>query len=226
MKSRDSSAINRYDFITAMRGIAALCVVLQHMYERKLSFFHDFTSLYFQFGVFAVSLFFLISGFIIPVSLSASGSLLSFWIKRIFRIYPLYIFSYVLACVLVYVGWHSVVRQGVLDFFVSMTMLNKFLGVPMVLGVYWTLGFEMIFYLTTSLIFFLELRLSRAAISLVFMFFCLLVSLFVNGGHAVLMYFSCLFFGGAINEYYNKVISARYFFVVFLFFWLFCLFRL
>src|SRR5438128_3067363 len=83
----------RLDFLDGLRGFAALVVFLSHAIGRVSPAFHDFTYSRFDMGSFGVTVFFLCSGFIIPVSLERQGSLRSFWLRRIFRLYPLYWFS-------------------------------------------------------------------------------------------------------------------------------------
>ena len=97
--------------------------------------------------------FFLCSGFIIPASLERNGSLATFWVSRFFRLYPLYWLSLLAALGLALVGRHvqAGLRPG--DWLVNATMLQAFVGSPDAIGVYWTLAFEMIFYLSVSALF-------------------------------------------------------------------------
>jgi peptidoglycan/LPS O-acetylase OafA/YrhL len=37
--------------------------------------------------------FFLVSGYIVPASLERRGSVRGFWVSRVFRLYPLYLFA-------------------------------------------------------------------------------------------------------------------------------------
>jgi len=37
--------------------------------------------------------FFLVSGYIVPASLERKGSVGSFWVSRVYRLYPLYLFA-------------------------------------------------------------------------------------------------------------------------------------
>src|SRR5437762_8805346 len=90
----------RLTFLDALRGVAALAVVAQHLGERLWPAFGHVTTFYFQAGQFGVVLFFLCSGFVIPASLERYDSLASFWIGRVCRLFPLYWFSLVVAVVL------------------------------------------------------------------------------------------------------------------------------
>ncbi|EBV2370670.1 acyltransferase [Salmonella enterica] len=78
--------------IQILRGIAALFVVCFHfryavndIYAQK-----DIGNRLFEFGSFGVDLFFIISGFIMAMSARKNENLSEFFIKRFFRIYPLY----------------------------------------------------------------------------------------------------------------------------------------
>ena len=44
-------------------------------------------------GNYGVFVFFIISGFIVPASLERKGSVRTFWVSRLFRLYPLYLFA-------------------------------------------------------------------------------------------------------------------------------------
>ena len=81
-----------------LRGIAALLVVLYH-YRGELNSIYaqkGLGDLLFSNGYIGVDLFFMVSGFVIMLSTEKDKSSLSFAIKRIFRIYPVYIVCLIL----------------------------------------------------------------------------------------------------------------------------------
>ena len=92
---------------------------------------------------------FAISGFVIPCSLkpTAPRPLLSFVVSRTFRIYPAYWVSIAAA---ILVAAEPLSQRQIL---VNITMLQTFLRVPDVLGVYWTLAIELVFYGTCVFLF-------------------------------------------------------------------------
>src|SRR3954465_10022133 len=99
-------AAHRLQFLGAPRGIAAFAVILQHAGQPLSTGYSAFAFSMFDLGNFGVMLFFLCSGFIIPISLERQGSLRRFWIRRFFRLFPLYWFCIGVALVLGYlVGW-------------------------------------------------------------------------------------------------------------------------
>ena len=140
----------RLGFIDALRGISALAVLASHTAEHSLPGARQFIAEWFDLGHFGVILFFLCSGFVIPVSIERQRSLTIFWIKRICRLYPVYWFSIALAVVTGYAGssrtlgqfWQA--NQALI--LSNLTMLELFLGYPYIHGEYWTLTFEMLFY--------------------------------------------------------------------------------
>lgn len=132
-----------------VRGLAASLVVLQHSPIR-------FGKAHLSYGLAGVVAFFLVSGFIIPVSLQRYGSLLRFWVGRFLRIAPLYYFC---AAVVTYL---TVRRYGVQ--FTSHVHWGRYLvanallvqhafHVPFAVDVSWTLTYEVAFYVACSLLF-------------------------------------------------------------------------
>ncbi|HEX5501271.1 MAG TPA: acyltransferase family protein, partial [Thermomicrobiales bacterium] len=79
--SRESA---RLGFLDALRGVAVLAVVGVHLGERLFAGYGRVVESRFALGHFGVTLFFLCSGFIIPVSLERQGSLRRFWARRFF----------------------------------------------------------------------------------------------------------------------------------------------
>src|ERR1700744_557017 len=80
--------------------MAALLVMLQHsLYQSGLldrGMLGRIIPSEVEFGETGVVAFFLVSGFVIPLSLEKTASLRLFWIHRVLRIYPLYILVFIL----------------------------------------------------------------------------------------------------------------------------------
>src|SRR5262249_50028700 len=83
---------HRLAFLDALRGLAAFTVILEHMGQNISACYASFAFSVFVLGNFGLMIFFLCSGFIIPVSLERQASLRHFWIRRFFRLFPLYWF--------------------------------------------------------------------------------------------------------------------------------------
>jgi peptidoglycan/LPS O-acetylase OafA/YrhL len=189
----EMSRARRLDFLDACRGIAALAVVFQHGAENHWRAGKWAAAHVTQFGQLGVTLFFLCSGFIIPVSIER-GTLRSFWIRRFFRLYPMFWISLLAA----YLLWHADrlwippelgdhLWQGIAA---NATMLARPLGQPYVMGLYWTLTIEMAFYVGCSILF--RWRLLHRSVELAYL--AMAVTLLSNAALTVLDRPTKLFF--------------------------------
>ena len=159
MRAHDSSAprppsvlSQRLGALDALRGLAALFVLWEHALGRSSDSYEGFGLRHFNLGVFGVTLFFLVSGFIIPLSLSRSSGLATFWVNRVTRLYPMLWFSLATAGLLAYLGhYHLAAGFGVKGWLANASMLPSRFHQPAV-GPLWTLGYELTFYVALSLI--------------------------------------------------------------------------
>ncbi|MFC7645188.1 acyltransferase family protein [Streptosporangium lutulentum] len=69
----------RLAWLDALRGLAAVAVLLEHMLPWLLPALPR--QYLFSLGMYGVLVFFLVSGYIIPVSLEARGDVRAFWIS-------------------------------------------------------------------------------------------------------------------------------------------------
>lgn len=144
----------RIEFIDAVRGIAALLVFTMHLTDFNLPQYHDVTHGYLRLGTIGVAAFFLVSGFVIPMTLERSGQR-RFWISRIFRLYPLYLVVLVvsLACGLAGLWPWSMATGGNLTttLLLHLPIAQSIAGAPNLVGGSWTLFIELVFYTLFSL---------------------------------------------------------------------------
>ena len=106
-----------------------------------------------QYGVFV---FFLVSGYIVPASLERKGSVRGFWVSRVFRLYPLYLFAVGAMIVLWASGIGSLSGMDtdtVTASFADVFMLQSVLWAPTLPNVVWSLAYEMVFYLLLTALF-------------------------------------------------------------------------
>lgn len=186
---------NRLQFLDCLRFLAALSVIIQHVFERSSAQFGWISSNYFQFGVFGVSLFFITSGFIIPVSIEKHQSIKKFAISRIYRLYPLFLASLILKTVLILNGNIHGVDPSFMVILANVTMLAKFIGQPLIEMSYWTLNLEMAFYIIVAVLF--KLNMLQHSVKLA------LIALFGNLSIGVIaIHFLHLFNGGMLLTYY------------------------
>ena len=148
--------MSRLHSIDALRAFAAVVVVYSHCVEfglgahlgpfplerATLTWLTD----YIDFGKIAVTLFFAVSGFVVPFSLfkPTRQPITDFILSRFLRLYPAYWLS-MLAGLIVFFGWAG--RDiNVSLVLANLTMLQQFFGIENVVYVYWTLRIELIFY--------------------------------------------------------------------------------
>ncbi|MDD5460483.1 MAG: acyltransferase [Methylococcales bacterium] len=153
---------NRFSHIDALRGIAALLVVWLHVSEVFVHLSPETsaqgTTLYdvartIDVGRIGVVVFFAISGFVICRSLNGNiieGSK-KFLIRRLLRLYPAFWVSIVLGLFSLWwlfdkpFSWNLIAA--------NITMLPELSGEPPIIGLYWTLETELVFYLLCWLLF-------------------------------------------------------------------------
>ncbi|MGH3353165.1 MAG: acyltransferase family protein [Nocardioides sp.] len=154
-------SLGRMAVLDAVRLFAAVAVVLYHFTARahdpwregtvSSDIFPDLSS-FTVFGQFGVDLFFIISGFVILMS-AWGRDVSSFTTSRITRLFPGYWAAVLLTAGLLMFVWSPDDKHVALtDVGVNLTMLQTAFSVPMVDGVYWTLWFELRFYVLVGIL--------------------------------------------------------------------------
>ncbi|TPN34810.1 acyltransferase [Mesorhizobium sp. B1-1-6] len=169
---------SRVDFANTLRGIAAVCVLIAHYtynfwtlreavaslahapvlpehfaFPMYLRWLHE-TIPQFNWGAFGVSVFFLVSGFVIPFSLR-NMTWQGFLVGRLFRIIPLYMAGFSITILSIWlVGRYFGVQwpfsiSGIAILYLP--GLREFFGMPSIDGIVWTLEIEIKFYLVCAL---------------------------------------------------------------------------
>ncbi|WP_433479137.1 acyltransferase family protein [Spirillospora sp. CA-142024] len=163
----------RMSWLDALRGLAAMVVVFEHSLDVLLPEVRRTASPWFDFGRYGVFVFFLVSGYVVPFSLERRGSVRQFWVGRFFRLYPAWCAAVALALVLGTAGLSYGIPGGIGDrpwasALAHLTMLQDLLGVPNVVNVFWTLSYEMVFYLLVTAMFVAGVHRSSAKVALGF----------------------------------------------------------
>lgn len=116
----------------------------------------------FQYGYLGVNLFFIISGFVISMTLFRSSSLLDFAWKRFSRLFPTMLLCSIITFILVRLLPQAGFTSHLRDFAPSLTFTDpqiwtRFLGghFARMDGVYWSLSVEVKFYFWIGILFFL-----------------------------------------------------------------------
>tara|TARA_Y100001958_G_C21228417_1_gene553917 strand:- start:714 stop:1664 length:951 start_codon:yes stop_codon:yes gene_type:complete len=107
----------------------------------------------FEGGGVGVSLFFIISGYVILMSLEKKN-LIEFIISRISRLYPAYVFGVLTTsiAILFFGSWYA--QVDFINFLKNLTMFQYYLGGSNIDGVYWSLRVEVAFYIGIACLFF------------------------------------------------------------------------
>ena len=159
------------DFI---RGVAAVMVMLQHSFEatgNATGWFDPYHGLV-NLGQAGVVAFFLVSGFVIPMSIEKTGSQLAFWTGRCFRIYPMYAFAFMVSVLFM---------DGSLDLKTVLShavFLQEFVsGVNNQVPNSWTLSLELVWYIAVSFLFAVGLHRRTDLVFLVSLALAILVGI-------------------------------------------------
>jgi peptidoglycan/LPS O-acetylase OafA/YrhL len=208
------SGSSKIIFANQLRGIAAIMVVLSHLgcvfwgAKETVSFYtgappaegsQPFISSFinaqhWNFGALGVAIFFMISGFVIPMSLGTGGRLI-FIVSRFIRIYPTYIIA---LCTGLFAVWLSCQYWGrpfmweLPTIMHNMLLIHTLTNAPSVDLVNWTLAIELKFYIVA----------------------CLMGSLIVAGRVWPLLAFSALIF--IINKLIKTPLGTELMFVSFM----------
>nr|WP_316639070.1 acyltransferase [uncultured Roseateles sp.] len=138
----------RMQEIDALRGIAAMAVVLFHYTSRFVALYPESgtPAVSFSHGHYGVNLFFIISGFVIFMTLERTTRPMDFVVSRFSRLFPTYWFAIFLTFSITH--WLGLPGKTV-DLGTAignMLMLHGLFRIPHVDGAYWTLEVELLFY--------------------------------------------------------------------------------
>ena len=150
--------------LDAMRGIAAVGVMLYHFTDwfgrgkiDGIALIRDFETnpvFSFSLGAKGVELFFMISGFVLPVSAARHKTIISFVTGRFIRLYPAYWVAVIFASIAYHASGSLLPNQSsyLAETFVNLSMFQHLFGVVDINGVFWTLYVELQFYFLLVLV--------------------------------------------------------------------------
>ncbi len=182
MKNKESS--NNFDLI---RNVLSFLVFFTH-WNILTNSGYDFVLFHLS-GV-AIDVFFVVSGFLIWWSYNADKNIVNFYLKRFFRIFPLY-FVLILLQTLFFVFYSGGSIYELTKYFVSNVFFLNFLSptvgdllsgleVNAINGSLWTLKNEVMFYILVPVIFRLFQKYGIKFLCLVYIFSLLYVFYFDN----------------------------------------------
>ncbi|RZK57790.1 MAG: acyltransferase [Pedobacter sp.] len=145
-------------FIDFMRFLAALFVVFFHL-NQAIPHIDNWYRNFVKYGYLGVPVFFVISGFCIAISIQNIDYFKVFLIKRFFKVFPAYWFSLIillLAAVFqkLYTGFNMVhhLPKDFLSIIATLSLTTSpFSKIATANWVYWSLTYEVVFYLLASL---------------------------------------------------------------------------
>jgi peptidoglycan/LPS O-acetylase OafA/YrhL len=152
-----SGSTSRLREVDVLRGFAALAVVFSHYFP----YWHESLAplpleVPRALGYYAVKLFFVISGFVILMTLDRCKTIADFAILRFSRLYPAYWASLIIVTLVQVVLLGNTFWPG--GFLANGTMFQQFLGYPHFDLVFWSLSVELAFYLNVAWVFLLGLH--------------------------------------------------------------------
>ena len=141
-----------------LRGIASLMVFYAHLLGGTAEHIYEHNSTYVEvvrypwnFGVYGVELFFVISGFVITPS-ALRYTLGEFAIRRFMRLYPLFISFTIIFAILNYLtNEYKDINNGYAVLYGAL-FLNLFFRTEQITPNAWSLTYEVIYYVLTALI--------------------------------------------------------------------------
>lgn len=152
--------------LDALRFICAFSVMLYHYTflgyasdEHPSPVHYETIGAISKYGYLAVHFFLVLSGYLVLKSALAK-TVKEFFISRVTRLYPAYWGAVLVTAISIWVfgpeeqssNYSELMHVSPTEFVVNMTMLQRFLGFNDLDGVYWSLSYELSFYLIISVL--------------------------------------------------------------------------
>jgi peptidoglycan/LPS O-acetylase OafA/YrhL len=197
--------------LDSLRGIAAVLVMLFHY---SIGFNPQDTKYIFHYGYLGVLLFFIISGFVISMSLE--GKTLRQFIKsRFLRLYPLYWIAIGFSLILMFSATFLHLQGPLAIDSITFTQLNgnltmfqHWLGLPDFNGVFWTLTVELNFYVFMGVLLYTRMLKRIIPLSYLWIIFMLAYKFFALDAQLLFIFqllrFGNLFIIGIVLYHYYK----------------------
>ncbi len=216
-RTHNTLAAKRLIWLDGLRSVAVFSVLCAHMLQ-YWSVYDAYRGDIFQMGLFGVVVFFFTSGYIIPISALRHQSFSHFWWARIWRLYPAYWLSVGWAVLWLWLGVtsmpgsasHASASVVVWNF----SVLAAFAQQPLLIGVYWTLGLELVFYVLVSLALVLRLLQYPALFAGGLLATCVLLQILLPAEQAVIftqwtLFVACLWCGSVAQQVQSGVAPRR-----------------
>lgn len=146
--------------LDAYRGLAALAVVLYHYTTIYYKDFNIASPFYMSIGWLGVPFFFILSGFVITLTIQRCKNAWQFLKKRFIRLYPTFWICLLITLITITItrsqNIHPMFNRPVIDIIFNFTMFHELLKFHHVDGAYWSLLPELLFYLLMAFLFLLK----------------------------------------------------------------------
>lgn len=146
--------------LDAFRGLAALAVVLYHYTTIYSKDFDVASPFYFSYGWLGVPFFFILSGFVITLTIERCTGSLQFLKKRFVRLYPTFWICLLLTLFTIWITRSQSINpmfdRPIVDILMNFTMFHELAKLHHVDGAYWSLLPELLFYLLMALLLFFK----------------------------------------------------------------------
>lgn len=167
----------RYKELDALRGFAAVFVLIFH-YTYATRYELPWLTL----GVTGVDLFFIISGFVIFMSIQSVSSVKEFLINRFARLFPTYwtCVTFTTCAILLFGYVNSGQSVTAYQYMANMTMFQHYLRAENIDGTYWTMTIEMVFYISIAVLYRMNQLKNIIPIGLAVIGCCLIWDVFIE----------------------------------------------
>ncbi len=197
---------NQVNVINSLRAVAAILVCLSHFVTHTDPFAGEFlpdgstVKELGRFGHYGVHVFFVVSGFVIPLSLYYAKYKLSFMptflLKRLVRLHPpmiLCLLLYVIMEIFYWLGGDYTIHADWNRIFHNVFLTADFAGVAWFVELLWTLAIEFQYYIVIALIFPLFNHKKDGVVLLSMMAFCLSSHFFSFEQNHVFIFYTPVF---------------------------------
>ncbi len=195
----------RFQELDALRGIAIFGIVIHHylMYsynrpEYSKGLVSTIDTLHY-----IVNWFFVLSGYVVYMTLTKINYLPNFIVNRFSRLFPAYIFAVLITSLIITVSpYYNYIPADFNRIAINLTMLQHWFRVEAIDGSYWTLPLELSFYVIVYFVFLSKLNKHVHWFTGIFLIFTLIVNILAHRSIAL-----------AYTLYYIPVLKAGTFFM-------------
>ena len=140
----------RLAFLDSMRLLAALLVLAQHLFEKRDGLVKSWL-IPLAPGVAGVAIFFFISGYVIPMAVRGGFDIREFIVRRLFRIFPMYLVTLALMAAAGASGllpkFGFIADSSLTNWVANILLIAEYVRIRPFLGVSWTLAVELVWYI-------------------------------------------------------------------------------